>query len=64
MSIAQTAKVFDLSEQAIRSMIKRREIPIHRMGKRIRISYQELRELFIRYASILEVELAYQDSVN
>lgn len=57
MSIATAAQVFDLTDDAIRSMIKRRELPFYKIGKRVRLSYSEIRSLLIRHPSADEMGL-------
>ncbi|MFC1483518.1 helix-turn-helix domain-containing protein [Candidatus Neomarinimicrobiota bacterium] len=57
MSIKSAAKLFDMSEEGIRGMIKRREIPFYKMGRRVRILYKDVEECLERYPSKDEVSI-------
>ena len=59
LSIPTAAKIFDLTQDAVRSMIKRRDIPHFKLGKRVRLSYAELQRCLVRYPSKGEVALDY-----
>lgn len=52
-------RIFDLSPEAVRGMIKRREIPFAKMGRRVRIAYADLQAQLVRYPSKVEVLLDY-----
>ncbi len=49
------AITFDHTEDAIRAMIKRRDIPFYKRGSRIYIKYREFEDLLIRYPSESEI---------
>ncbi|MBA7612678.1 hypothetical protein ES703_19915 [subsurface metagenome] len=48
----------DMSEEAVRGMIKRREIPFIKLGRRVRIAYADLQAQLVRYPAKHEVSLA------
>ena len=58
LSPKTAAKILDMSEEAVRSMIKRREIPFLKLGTRVRIAYVDLQALLVRYPAKHEVSLA------
>ncbi len=47
-----------MSSEAIRGMIRRRELPFFKLGTRVRIAYADLQALMVRYPAIHEVSLA------
>jgi len=47
-----------MSEEAVRGMIRRREIPFYKLGRRVRIAYADLQALLVRYPAKHEVSLA------
>ena len=55
LSVKSAAKIFDHTEDAIRAMIKRRDIPFYKRESRIYINYREFEELLIRYPSESEI---------
>ena len=57
LSPATAARIFDLTEQAVRSMIKRRDIPSYRLGTRRILKYSELETLLVRYPSKADMSL-------
>ncbi|MCH7574661.1 MAG: helix-turn-helix domain-containing protein [Candidatus Marinimicrobia bacterium] len=57
LSVKSAAVIFDHSEDAIRAMIKRRDIPFYKRESRIYIKYGEFEELLIRYPSESEIIL-------
>ena len=58
LSPATAAKVVDMSEEAVRGMIRRREIPFFKLGRRVRLSYADLQAQLVRYPAKHEVSLA------
>lgn len=57
LSVPSAAKILDLSEQAIRGMIKRREIKFYKVGSRVRIAYSDLKKILITHPAKSEVSL-------
>ena len=55
LSVSSAALTFGCSEEAICGMIKRREIPFYKIGRRIRLSYTELKQQLVRYPSLSEI---------
>lgn len=55
LSVQTAAAVFDLTEEAVRGMIKRREIPFFKLGTRIRLRYDDLKSALVRYPSTNEL---------
>ena len=47
-----------MSSEAIRGMIRRREITFHKLGTRVRIAYADLQAMMVRYPAKHEVSLA------
>ena len=47
--------MLDLSEDAVRGMIKRREITFHKLGRRVRLRYADLQAALVRYPSVRDV---------
>ena len=58
LSPATAAKVADMSEEAVRGMIRRREIPFFKLGRRVRLSYADLQAMMVLYPAKHEVSLA------
>ncbi len=58
LSPATAAKVLDMSEEAVRGMIRRREIPFFKLGRRVRIANADLQAMTVRYPAKHEVSLA------
>ncbi len=55
LSVKSAAVIFDHSEEAIRGMIKRREIPFYKRNSRVFVTYREFESLLVRYPSISEI---------
>ena len=53
LSIATAAKTFDLSEDAVRGMVKRREITFYKMNKRVRLKYADIEEMLVHHPANL-----------
>ena len=64
LSLPIAAEMFGLTVSALRSMIKRREIPSHRLGTRRLVKYSELEALLVRYPSKYEVALVQEQKNN
>lgn len=57
LTIKSAAVQFDLSEEAVRGIIRRREVPFYKLGTRVRLNSKEFEERMIKYPSIDEVSL-------
>ena len=55
--IETAAEIFDLTPEAIRSMIRRRELPFHKWNSRVRLAYSDLERQLVRHPSKQEVSL-------
>ncbi len=70
LTVETASMIFDLSPNAIRGLIKRREIPFYKMGRRVRLSYQDITDCLVRYPALQEVKLdlgdksSYHDNVT
>ena len=58
LNIETVVKVFDMSPNAIRGMIRRREIRFFKLGTRVRIAYADLQALMVPYPAKHEASLA------
>jgi excisionase family DNA binding protein len=47
LTVAQAAERFPLTEKAIRRLIEKRRLPIHRLGARVYLAEVDLEELFV-----------------
>lgn len=69
LTVETASMIFDLSPNAIRGLIKRREIPFYKMGTRVRLSYHDITDCLVRYPALQEVKLdlgdksSYHDNV-
>ena len=55
LSVKSAARIFDHTEEAVRDMIKRREIPFYKRNSRVFVTYREFENLLVRYPSINEI---------
>ena len=64
LNIPTAAEKYGLTEGALRSLIKRREVPSYKWGTRRLVKYSELEALLVRYPSKYEVALVQEQKNN
>ena len=64
LNLPTAAEKFGLTVGALRSLIKRREVPSYRWGTRRLVKYSELEALLVRYPSKYEVALVQEQKNN
>lgn len=57
LGVDAAAEILDLTPEAVRSMIRRRELPFFKLGTRLRLAYSDLESQLVRYPSKGEVSL-------
>ena len=57
LSIKSVARLFDLSEEAVRSMIRRREVSFYKLGSRVRLLPKDIENLLIKHPSVDEISI-------
>ena len=57
LSIKSAARRFDLTDVAVRSMIKRREVSYYKLGSRVRLEAKEFKRMLIKYPSVDEISI-------
>lgn len=62
LSVQTAAVTFDLTEEAVRGMIKRREIPYFKLGSRVRLNYDDLNTALVRHPSTDELNVDQNDA--
>lgn len=63
LSVRTAAATFDLTEEAVRGMIKRREIPFFKLGSRVRLRVTDLNSALVRYPAADESDI-FQNDLN
>ena len=57
LSIKSAASRFDLTEQAVRSMVGRREVSFYKLGSRVRLDAKEFEKRLIKYPGVDDISL-------
>lgn len=58
LTVKEAAEYLGLTESALRTMVARRQVPFHKLGRRLRFDIHDLDALLVYYPS---VETALRD---
>lgn len=56
LSVQTAAVTFDLTEKAVRGMIKRREIAFFKLGRRVRLRFEDMNSALVRHPAADELD--------